>query len=544
MAVTRIKNRILIFAILATLIPSVGLGLLSFWQNETMIAENVTHQLRMLASNAGRELEFWLRERVDGLRTLSSSDAVIDGISQSSATSTDGAAKPPQALPHYLRLVQEKLDRQLELTVLDATGQVVASSADAPTLVSLPDSWPQNAATEGVIIDPPHWNETHASPTLTLAVPVLSLDNKILGALVAVVSLGGVQIRLGSASDSFTGDVVLLDLTGRPLLDTHAPVTELFQLDAIVVQRLRAQDGEPMTYRGHRHREVLGLAQIPRILPLIIVAEQDRDEIYQAWVLFRNLFLALLGGLTCLVALVGWRIGRSIVTPLERLTTAADHVAAGDLTLQVPVVRRDEIGHLTQVFNQMTDNLRTSHEAVEAANLTLQKQNQLLEKLSITDSLTGLFNRKKLDDILAEQLARYKRHHHRFAVLMLDIDHFKDLNDAYGHLAGDEALKNVAKILSRSVRNVDYVARYGGEEFVIVLPVTTTSIARDLAERICTQMRSSSCTFNGQTLVATLSIGVAGVRDGDETPDAVIERADHMLYEAKNAGRDRVHCAD
>lgn len=544
MTVTRIKNRILIFAILATLIPSVGLGLLSFWQNETMIAENVTHQLRMLASDTGRELEFWRRERVDELRTLSSSDAVINGISQSSAASTDGAAQTPQALPHYLRLVQEKLDRQLELTVLDATGQVVASSADAPTLVSLPDPWPQNAATEGVIIDPPHWNKTHANPTLTLAVPVLSLDNKILGALVAVVNLGGVQTRLGSASDASIGDVVLLDLTGRPLLDTHTPVTELSRLDVRVLQRLRAQDGEPMTYRGHRNREVLGLVKIPRTLPLIVVAERDRDEIYQAWVPFRNLFLTLLGGLTCLVALVGWRIGRSIVTPLERLTTAADRIAAGDLALQVPVVRHDEIGHLTHVFNQMTDNLRHSHEAVEAANLVLQKQNRLLEKLSITDSLTGLYNRKKLDDILAEQLARYNRHHHRFAVLMLDIDHFKDMNDTYGHLAGDEVLKNVATTLSRSVRNVDYVARYGGEEFVIVLPETTTSIARELAERICIQMRNSSCAFNGQTLVATLSIGVAGVRDGDETPDAVIARADHMLYEAKSAGRNRVHCAD
>lgn len=541
--INSIKSRILIFAILATLIPSAGLGLLSFWQNETMLADNVTHQLRMLAGDTTRELEFWLKERVDSLRALASSDAVINGISHQSTASPDAAEKSRKMLPHYLRLVQEKLDPLLELSALDANGQVVASSTDAPTTVSLPKPWPKNAAMEGIIVDPPHWNETRASATFALAVPVLSLDDQILGSLVAIVDLGSIQPRLDFASKPSPGNILLLDLAGRPLLTTHSSITGLAPLDDQVLQRLRARGGETMAYDDPQRHKVLGLAQIPRTLPLIVVAERNHKEIYRAWALFRNLFLASLAGLTLLVALVGWRMGRSIVTPLVRLTRAADRIAGGDLAVQLPVVKHDEIGHLTQVFNQMTDKLRHSREEIEAASLVLQQQNQRLETLSITDNLTGLYNRNKLNAILADQLARYRRHQHPFTVLMLDIDHFKVLNDTHGHLAGDEVLKSAARTISHAIRSVDYVARYGGEEFVVVLPETTTTTAHELAERIRSQVQGSRCQFDDQSLMVTMSIGVAGVRDNDETADEVIARADHALYEAKRAGRNQVHCA-
>ena len=104
--------------------------------------------------------------------------------------------------------------------------------------------------------------------------------------------------------------------------------------------------------------------------------------------------------------------------------------------------------------------------------------------LAVTDGLTGLYNRKKLDEILADQFARFRRHRRPFALLMLDLDNFKSINDSYGHVAGDEVLKEVAAMLKQSVRTVDYVARYGGEEFVVVLVETPLGAALDVAERI------------------------------------------------------------
>lgn len=538
-----IKNRILIFALLATLIPSVGLGLLSFWRSETMIADNVMHQLRTLVEDTRRELEYWLKERRDGARALADADAVINGLLGATGSTSSDAETGEQVLPQYLRLVQERLDAFLVLTVVDAAGQVVASSGEHSTPVQLPKVWSPDASARGVIIDPPRRNPTHDTVTMTLAVPVVALDKEVLGALIAVVDLATLAPRLEHVSKAFPGDLLLLDLAGNPLLHSRAPATPWSPIDWKVLQRLRTQDDAPLHYEGHLHPEVLGLAATPETFPVMIIAEQDHAEVYQAWMQFRNLFLVLVAGLALSVGMIGWLLGRSIVTPLQRLTRAAERIAAGKLEVQLPVARRDEVGQLTQVFNQMAGRLRSSHEKIEAASLALRQQNRQLEKLSITDNLTGLYNRNKLNEILSEQLRRFRRSQRPFSLLMLDIDHFKQLNDTHGHLAGDQVLMGVAKTLAESIRSVDYAARYGGEEFIIVLPETNTSTALELAERICTHVRNSLYPYRDQALAVTLSIGVAGIRSSDGDADAIIARADRMMYEAKEAGRNRVCCA-
>jgi len=539
--INSIKNKILIFAILATLIPSAGLGLLSYLQNEAMVTNNVAQQLQTLATDANRELKHWLEARIIEVRTLSTSNAVTKGLSPSSLMS---ATKNARLLPHYLRLVKDKLNPLLQLTVLNPSGKIVASSSDTPAPVILPSAWPQTTVTDGVIIDTPHWSQHYRTVTLRLAVPVLSLDDEVMGTLVAVVDLNTLLPSLKYAAKISPGDILLLDLAGKPLFGTHSDDASFEPIARQVLQQLREEEGKPITFAGHLQKRVLGLAVMPQTLPVVVVVERDRADIYQAWAAFRNLFLSLMIGLTLLVGFIAWQMGRSIVIPLEHLTSAADHIAAGDLTVQLPVAQRDELGHLTQVFNQMTGNLRQSRDEFEAASQTLQKQNKLLEKLSITDSLTGLYNRKKLDDILADQLARFKRNQRPFTLLMLDIDHFKKLNDTYGHLAGDQVLASIARTFSNSIRNIDFVARYGGEEFVIVLPETALSAARDMAERILTQVRSASYQFNDQSIVVTLSIGVAISQSSDESADTLLARTDRMLYEAKRAGRDRVICTD
>lgn len=537
-----IKSKILIFAILATLIPSAGLGLLSYRQNQTILADNVTHQLRTLANDSRRELEFWLNTQIDSLRALSTSDAVFNGLAQGSPSAgTD--AQAARMLAHYLRLVEEKLPPLLELTVTDARGELVASTADQSGDIILPDARQQGSAARTVLVQPPHWDKALGRATLGLAVPVLSLEDQYLGSLIARVDLSTVQPRLEDAARPSPGEVTLLALDGSPVLTTHGAVSELLPLNDPVLKGLRNQGDQPIAFTGHTGTAVLGLAQSSDVLQGLVVAERERQEIDQAWVVFRNLFLAFLAGLILLVGLVGWAMGRSIVIPLQRLTRAADGIAAGDLNVQLPVERRDEVGQLTRVFNQMTSKLRHSQQEVESASLALQEKNQQLETLAITDGLTGLYNRNKLNDILAEEFARYRRHRRPFAVLLLDIDHFKALNDTYGHLAGDEVLKSVARTLAHSIRSVDFAARYGGEEFVIVLPETNTDTARDLAQRICSQIQKDRHRFQDQALAVTLSIGVAGIRDDDKSVDAIIARADAMLYEAKNAGRNRVHCA-
>ncbi|MFZ1811126.1 MAG: diguanylate cyclase [Candidatus Nitrotoga sp.] len=528
---------------MATLIPSFGLGLLSFRQNEAQISDNVTRELRALASQASRELELWINKHIHTVRALSTSNAVIDGLTPIAHPPTGKPNKVPQALAHYLSSVQSKLDTILELTVVGATGQVVASSAAVPSAIILPKSWPESALTEGIVLAPPHWEKQRATATLSVAVPVLSYDNVLMGALVAVLDLRTAQPYLKNSTKSPLGEVLLLDQNGRELLSSRVNATKLRLLDGVVLRQLLARPGESMIFQGGMHREVIGLADTPAALPVTVVAERDRADVYAAWVDLRNLYLALVCTIVLVVTAVAFRMGRSIVTPLQHLINAANSIADGDLDVRLPVTRNDEFGHLTQIFNQMADKLRHSHAEVVATNKAMQQQNQLLETLSITDGLTGLYNRSKLDVILKDELARFKRNQRPFAVLMMDIDYFKTLNDSYGHIAGDEVIAAVAKILSQSIRSVDYAARYGGDEFIIIMVETTADMALKMAERIRSQVNDMRYSANGQIVSVTVSIGVVQCQQSDATPTAVFARADSALYEAKRAGRNRAHYA-
>jgi diguanylate cyclase (GGDEF)-like protein len=378
---------------------------------------------------------------------------------------------------------------------------------------------------------------------MIVVVPVLSLRNELLGALSAVLDLGTVEPRLQYLVRSSPAEVILLAPDGKPLLSTKAATTALMPLAPQPLDRLRAQPGVPMAFEGHHQRDVLGVADVPRSLPIIVVVERERAEVFAAWLNLLELFLLLVAGLTLLVGFVAYWMGRSIVTPLNSLIAAADGIAHGDLTVELRGAPAGEIGHLTRMFNMMTERLRRSRAEVQAANQALQEQNRLLEKLAVTDSLTGVYNRKKLDDILADLFARFRRNHRPFAVLMLDLDNFKFINDNYGHVAGDSVLASVAAILKQSVRDVDFVARYGGEEFVVLLVETALDTALEIAERIRAVAEIPHFGVRNKLIAVTVSLGVTQSREGDDGPAEALFRADHALYKAKRAGRNQVQHA-
>ncbi len=538
-----ISNKILAFAILATLLPAIGLGVLSFWRYQRVIGDNVAYELRTLADYAGSELILWENARVNDLRTLSTSYTVIDGVAAAASSRAAASRAGALELERYLRSVQKKLEPLLELTVANADGRVLASSSTTPAPVVLPGAWPNSAASEGVIAEPPRWDTARAKPTLTVVVPILSPKQELLGALCAVFDLGTVRQKLAAIAESSLAEVILLAPDGTPLLATRTANSALTPLAPADLQRLQAQPRIPLAFVGLHRREVLGLADVPRTLPIVVVTTVDRGAVYRAWLDLLELFLALVATLVLVVGAAAYGLSRSVVKPLHRLTEGADRVAGGDLSVHLPVTQSDELGHLTRVFNKMTEQLRFGHAEVEAASATLREQNQLLETLSVTDGLTGLYNRKKLESVLAEQFARFRRNRRPFTVLMTDIDNFKAINDTYGHATGDEVLANLAKVLVQSVRNVDYVARYGGEEFVIVLVETAPDAAMEVAERIRLLVQSSRyVSASGPTVAVTASFGVAHSRDDDAGPEAVLARADQALYDAKHAGRNKVVC--
>lgn len=532
-----IKNKIIVFAVLATFIPSLALGLLSFQQNEAMISDNITRELRVLAKHASRELDSWINEHIYAARALSTSNIIIDELTHSSQKNK--TENPHEALLHYLRSVHEMLDTMLELTVVDTSGEVIASSVDEPTMVTIPQNWPQDALVQVVVASPPQWNTRYDTAVFSIAMPVLSYDNLILGALVITLDLRSIQSELKDTAKLPQGEVLLLDSVGRVLLASYIKDTSKMSLDLSLLQLLQTQPDEVSIFQGIGQREVIGLAYLSQTLPITVVAERDRQEVYAEWVQQRDLFLALVIVLTLIVTAVAIRMGHSIVVPLQRLVDATKQIVKGDLEVSLVVTQKDELGRLTQMFNQMADKLRQNEAEILAANQAMHRKNQLLETLSITDGLTGLYNRNKLNLIISDQLARFERSKRPFAVLMIDVDHFKQLNDSLGHIAGDEILVAVAKVFVNAVRNVDFAARYGGDEFIIILVETTVDEALITAERIRSQLVNIYCDTIYKAIEITLSIGVVQSEPGDATPTILLSRVDKALYEAKRAGRNQ-----
>lgn len=177
---------------------------------------------------------------------------------------------------------------------------------------------------------------------------------------------------------------------------------------------------------------------------------------------------------------------------------------------------------------------------LEQALKALSGAHQQLSELNRRDSLTGLFNRQTLNDELHRSLAQAVRSQRPMAILMMDLDHFKQVNDHYGHLAGDACLHHAAQRLQQRLRAGDLLARFGGEEFVVVLNDTNQAGAHDLAEQLRADLARHPCTYQGQTIGLTISIGVcAGLPDSADS-EQLLQHADQALYRAKAAGRNRV----
>jgi diguanylate cyclase (GGDEF)-like protein len=173
--------------------------------------------------------------------------------------------------------------------------------------------------------------------------------------------------------------------------------------------------------------------------------------------------------------------------------------------------------------------------AIWQAKLTEQ-----VHLLAITDELTGLYNRRQFFELGRREFDRAMRYNRALSAIMLDLDHFKLVNDTYGHAVGDQVLRVVAQRCRKEIREIDILGRYGGEEFAILLPETHVDFGQVVAERLRKQMANFPIVTDRHTLRATISLGVAEASHGVASIEALLELADSAMYQAKQAGRDRV----
>lgn len=225
--------------------------------------------------------------------------------------------------------------------------------------------------------------------------------------------------------------------------------------------------------------------------------------------------LVLLWSSVWIILIVSHRISR----PIRTLSNATRDIVAFDYSTPLEVRETaDEIGELAANFETMRLKIK---------------------ELVVLDPLTGVYNRRFLLASLHREITRSLRSRSPLACLMLDLDHFKQVNDTYGHLCGDEVLRKIAAVMKETFREYDVCARYGGEEFAVVLPETGGSEAMEIAERIRKEAESVTVRWGEQDISVTVSVGIACLSEGTDSPEEMLAAADAALYQAKKGGRNR-----
>ena len=514
-----IRLKILGLAVLATLLPSVGTAWISYLENKRALEAKATEELLSVSAQTARELDLWAKERRYDLRVLSSSYEITENIESVARGNSSAHGR----VTDYLKSVRERFEDYDELLIL-ANGKVVASTGERAASVELPEGWQARLRSDEFVAGTPYWDGTDQRAEIVIAVPILvEAGERMLGTLAAEVNLLGLIETLKNFAPGNSGLASLLTTDGSLIVSSAGSSAEAMQ-QRYAPETIRAQlenNGTPVEIVDVTGERVLGSMRPVPGIDWIVVAAIPSAEVYAQLARMRLVTLLIVAGTLLVAAVVGYALGLIITRPLDRLTRAASKVAAGDLEVELVDTKGGEVGYLTTVFRDMVSRLRTSREE--------------LERLSVTDPLTGLDNRRRMMESLQNEVLRSRRLEHVFSVVMVDVDHFKDYNDAHGHMAGDEALKRVATVLRGALRDGDSVARYGGEEFFVLLPETPVAGASDFAKRV----RAALAKHAPPAGTVTLSFGIAAFPASGDAGEGLIHAADAALYEAKRGGRDR-----
>ena len=305
--------------------------------------------------------------------------------------------------------------------------------------------------------------------------------------------------------------------------------------------------------------EIIGRADLQLSLARL---ETEINRIYLD-VILQQIFFGLFLGL-----LIYFAASQVIVKPVTRISEHMKLILSGKFDVipeELPLTSRDEIGDLTRIFNNLNRKIfeaqQRLREKIDLAGSALMKTNEqlqqrtlelelrsqdlekalnLVEKLAVTDSLTDLRNRRYFDDSLAASFARAQRFNEPLSLLLIDIDYFKNINDTYGHAAGDTILQTLAGLFKSRTRETDISARLGGDEFSFLLYRTNREAAVAFAEVLLVKTHQLQFSFHDQIVTIGLSIGLACNWDDIHSIEALYGAADEALYEAKRRGRNQV----
>ena len=536
-----IRNRLLVFSLLLTLIPSFGMGWFLNNMLHTTLTEKIEQQLIASSNIIEQEISFWFKERSYDLYVFSNSFVIAENFTKylnaKPNSKKEGASAPLyiRTIETYLTSVQTQFTDFARLFVLSNDGTVVVASdtPDKDRLFHFPDDAAMQISSTNYIKGEVYFDETNNSPLMLIGIPLFSeqYDYQV-GILAIEVRLDEILSLLHAVLSTTKGNSQvygsLLRLKdGRYFLSTDNSADRVTP-EAISDNVLLLFDNVPSLQYFSNPKGVRVVGILTPILQFqwgLIIAESYNDVYARVTrSRIRNILITCCLGL--LIGMIAYLFARQIISPLTALTRGARRVSNGDLDIRLTIQKNDELGFATKVFNEMVAELQ---------------QNQTrLEELATIDALTGLANRRQIMKKLLHQFKYYQRYRAEFSVLMIDVDHFKKVNDTHGHLAGDAVLKQMAGIFLKSLRNVDSAGRYGGEEFLVIVAEPAGEKARQAAERIRRAVNNYTFTYQNSSMKVNISVGITTVSDQDKNEHGLISRADQALYQAKRNGRNQV----
>jgi diguanylate cyclase (GGDEF)-like protein len=535
-----LPTRIVVAVFSAALVTGLAVTAISIGSTQRFLRAKIDERFPALLHATARELDSWYAQRAVDIATFASSDTLASSLL---AGENERAAAEAR---RYLAYVQRSFPQYRRLFVLDREAKVrvsVGSDLDLPPQLLEDLAGIDKARVSGAI----------GSQRLQVVSAPIASGGKRIGTLHAVLGVDSLEALLGDRGLDDSTELYVIGPGSTVLAHSpSAPARLTFERSlpsrgvAPIVAEYTSPDG------AHVVSSALRLDR----LDWTLVVEQAYDVAFapvvgaMGKVLLLNLCILLVFGVLALA------IARSIVRPIRALSDTAGRIAQGETDIEITEVPgQDEIAVLSRALREMVDRLRRhqielqrKQDQIERANgellranEDLHRSNEVLEQLSFTDGLTHLHNHRYFQDRLRLEAKRADRGREPLALLLIDIDNFKWLNDRHGHAAGDEVLRRVATILEQAARETDLVARYGGEEFAVLAPRTDAKGAAQLGERI-RQAVADVC-FHGldvdvpDGIAVTTSVGVSVYRADLKR---FFDEADRALYQAKREGKDCV----
>lgn len=466
----------------------------------------------------------------------------------------------PAAMRHDPAQMQRYLEQHLSLSarffnvsVVEADGAIIANYADAGQVnrfsMAGRDYLVDTLKTGKGVISKPLKSKMSSRSVVLMTEPLFNARGEVDLVLVASIDLKAhnflgqfTDVRLGKSGFMyiFTTDGIVVEHPNKELILSHMDAAGGQSIAN--AQALKGFEGS-MESADEDGEQALSSYKRMRSANWIIGAHYLSADAYapiaemQERAILAAAVLTLLAG-----ALAWWFVGR-LFFPLQNLLAHIQRIRQDKNLAQLPgEARPDELGDLHVAFNALMQERKNIETELDEARVNLEEMNKTLSRLALEDALTGLANRRQFERALQEEFNRAVRTGLSLAVIMIDVDYFKQYNDLYGHIAGDKVLRCLGSaIRGIDVRPEDLQARYGGEEIAVLLPGAGLEGAVTVAERIRQSVHALGIEHTASaTGYLTISIGVAAVipRRQVDTPDDVLRKADEALYLAKAAGRD------